>query len=335
MTDVLFSKLAPLCRANGWMAVIPLIERDKRPDMNGWPSCALTPLTDEQLAQHYVKNPRAGMGFATGGAEQIIAIDLDFLDEDAADKALALTIKHLGETPFIRIGKYPKRLLLYRYSEAHAVAGKFFGSFEVFSKVGVQVAFFGIHPATGQPYTWPAESPATLPPTAAPEVTHAAIRALIDDLRPLAPERQPRTHTGQGQGQGQKKVVQPWSSGQGSSDQTSGAVAAVMPELRAAHDPLEAAVEIIAESSEGNRYPTMFGCCVSLVALGVSDHAIRRAILPVYKERFSDMEWSRSRMEAMDTAIEWARKKFGDDAASLHSTPWAQSLADEFAAATA
>jgi Bifunctional DNA primase/polymerase, N-terminal len=332
MTDILFSKLAPRCRLNGWLAVIPIHANQKRPIPEGWPRYAQTPLTDAELSYHYTHNKYAGLGFAYGGSEHIIAVDLDFLDVDVADKALDLTVKHLGETPFIRIGKYPKRLHLYRYCGNESVGGKAFGGFEIFSAIGTQTVMFGVHPDTGQPYSWPNESPATLPPTAAPEVTHAAIRALIDELRPLAPERPSRTHAGQGQG---RSVEHQWSMDHGSSDRTSGAVADVMPALRAAHDPLEAAVELIAETSEGSRYPTMFGCVVALVMLGVSDNEIWRAILPAYQERFTEHEWSRSRFDAMESAIDWARKQVGDDAASLQSTPWAQSLADEFASATA
>ena len=329
MTDILFSELAPRCRSNGWLCVIPIHAKQKRPIPEGWPRYAQTPLNDAELSYYYAHNKYAGLGFAYGGSEQIIAVDLDFLDEDAADKALALTIKHLGDTPFIRIGKHPKRLLLYRYAGAESIGGKFFGSFEIFSAVGTQTVMFGIHPDTAQPYTWPNESPATLPPTAAPQVTHTAIRALIDNLRPLAPERPSRTNAGH------KRVVEPWSMAHGSSDRTSGAVSDVMPALRTAHDPIEAAVELFSETSEGTRYPTMFGCCVALVMLGVSDDEIWRAVLPAYRERFPDHEWSRSRLEAMESAIDWARKQVGDNAASLRSTPWAQSLADEFAAATA
>ena len=331
MTDILFSELAPRCRSNGWLSIIPIHSKQKRPIPDGWPRYAQTPLNDAELSHHYAHYKQAGLGFVYGGSEQIIAIDLDFIDKVAADKALALTIKHLGETPFIRIGKPPKRLLLYRYAEAESIGAKFFGSFEIFSAVGTQTVMFGVHPDTGQPYSWPNESPATLPPSAAPEVTHVAISALINELRPLAPERPSRTNTGQGH----KRVVVPWSMDHGSSDRTSGAVAEVMPALRAAHDPLEVAVELIAETSEGSRYPTMFGCCVALVMLGVSDNEIWRALLPVYKERFTDHEWSRSRFDAMETAIDWARKQVGDDVAALRSTSWAQSLADEFAAATA
>ena len=100
MADILFSELAPRCRANGWMAIIPVHEKQKRPIPDGWPRYAQSPLTDAELAQYYAHKRRAGLGFAYGGSEQIIAVDLDFLDEATADEACAAT--RLRDSPRIR-----------------------------------------------------------------------------------------------------------------------------------------------------------------------------------------------------------------------------------------
>src|SRR5690554_2294128 len=42
------------------------------------------------------------------------ALDLDILDQDLADQVYALAVEHLGPTPFVRVGRAPKSLLIYR-----------------------------------------------------------------------------------------------------------------------------------------------------------------------------------------------------------------------------
>jgi hypothetical protein len=86
---------------------------------------------------------------------RIIGIDLDVLDAAAADRLLSLTQGHLGATPLIRVGRAPKRLLVYRAmgiipSRSIALSC---GNIDIIGERRQFVAY-GIHPDTKRPYHW-------------------------------------------------------------------------------------------------------------------------------------------------------------------------------------
>ena len=109
----------------------------------------------------------------------LMAVDIDILDAE-----LALEVEHqalavLGETPLLRIGCAPKRLLLYR---CQFPATKLYfdeGGVELLSE-GNQFVAFGMHPGTGRPYEWPTGfSPENVALSDVPLVTPEQVRALI------------------------------------------------------------------------------------------------------------------------------------------------------------
>ncbi|MCQ8784324.1 bifunctional DNA primase/polymerase [Mangrovibrevibacter kandeliae] len=86
-----------------------------------------------------------------GGA--VAALDIDI----AEDGKLALHIERLarerlGDTPALRIGKPPKRLLVYRATEPFAGIRR--APLEMLC-LGQQFVASAEHPDTGQPYAWP------------------------------------------------------------------------------------------------------------------------------------------------------------------------------------
>jgi hypothetical protein len=97
----------------------------------------------------------AGVGIKLG--DGLVALDVDILDADLADRVEMLALTELGIAP-CRVGRAPKRLLLYaldggempyrklRLNDGQAV--------EVLTE-GRQFVASGVHPATGKPYTWP------------------------------------------------------------------------------------------------------------------------------------------------------------------------------------
>ena len=97
--------------------------------------------------------PEAGIGIATG---RVIGIDIDVLsDPQLAKRIEDLAREMLGDTPALRIGRAPKRLLVYRADRP----------FKGFKRppidvlgLGQQFVAYGLHPETGQPYDWPLES---------------------------------------------------------------------------------------------------------------------------------------------------------------------------------
>lgn len=99
--------------------------------------------------------------------DNLIAFDIDVLDEALADECEAIVEAELGETDLCRIGRWPKRLLLYRLQGEmgrSARTGKYGGHMvELLHGNGRQFVAYGIHPGTGEPYEWEAGSPADTP----------------------------------------------------------------------------------------------------------------------------------------------------------------------------
>ena len=129
--------------------------------------------------------PDAGVGVACG---HIVALDIDVMDAEAVERIETLAKARLGDTPAIRIGRAPKRLLVYR-------ADKPFGSIkrhplEILGR-GAQFVAYADHPDTGQPYAWPYDSLVDLQLSALPEITEAQARAFLDEACELVPEALP------------------------------------------------------------------------------------------------------------------------------------------------
>lgn len=133
--------------------------------------------------------PAAGIGIAAG---RIIGIDIDVLDSSAvAHEIEALAKRLLGDTPAVRIGRAPKRLLVYR--AVQPFAGFKYPPIEVLG-LGQQFIAYGIHPDTGQPYYWPVSTLADLSPEELPAITEAQAREFAKEAYLLIPaDLRPRT----------------------------------------------------------------------------------------------------------------------------------------------
>lgn len=102
-------------------------------------------------------------------------------------------------------------------------------------------------------------------------------------------------------------------------------VAAVLPTLKAAADPLTTAGQIIASADVGGRHPAMFGVVASLVRLGFTDRQIWDAASPAFLSHFRNPSEQRTRRGAIASALRWARDEIGADTKSLE-TPAIKSL---------
>ncbi|MFN3578809.1 MAG: PriCT-2 domain-containing protein, partial [Tabrizicola sp.] len=133
--------------------------------------------------------PDCGVGIV-GGA--VAALDIDIAD----DGALALRIERLarerlGDTPALRIGKPPKRLLVYRTREPFAGIRR--APLEMLC-LGQQFVAYAKHPDTGQPYAWPDEGLADLDIGSLPEIDAAQAAAFLDEaLALIPPELRPKS----------------------------------------------------------------------------------------------------------------------------------------------
>ncbi len=128
--------------------------------------------------------PECGIGLVGG---MVAAVDIDVVE----DAKLALQIEQLarerlGDTPALRIGKAPKRMLIYR--TATPFRGIKRHPLEVLC-LGQQFVAYANHPDTGAPYAWPEEGLADLDITELPEITSEMARAFLDEAYALLPEQ--------------------------------------------------------------------------------------------------------------------------------------------------
>ena len=145
--------------------------------------------TTENEVDIWADWPEAGIGIAAG---KVIGIDIDVQSSDAlAHEIEALAKQMLGETPAIRIGKAPKRLLVYRAAEPFR--GFKYPPIEVLGQ-NQQFVGFAIHPETGQPYDWPVDSLADIDLKSLPSITEAQARSFAEAAYQLIPvDERPKT----------------------------------------------------------------------------------------------------------------------------------------------
>ncbi|MDK9720411.1 MAG: PriCT-2 domain-containing protein [Rhodospirillales bacterium] len=130
--------------------------------------------------------PDCAIGMACG---TVVGIDIDVLDSGLAHRIEELAREMLGDTPLLRIGKAPKRLLVYRTDEPFS--GPKRQPLEILG-LGRQFVAFAVHPDTGRAYEWPEDSPLSVAFSDLPAITKdqaavwldAAWAVLPDDLKP-------------------------------------------------------------------------------------------------------------------------------------------------------
>ncbi|NRP31879.1 MULTISPECIES: DUF3987 domain-containing protein [unclassified Aliiroseovarius] len=126
--------------------------------------------------------PECGVGLV-GGA--VAAVDIDVVeDAELALRIERLARERLGDTPALRIGKAPKRMLMYRTETPFRGIKRH--PLEVLC-LGQQFVAYANHPDTGAPYAWPEEGLADLDITELPEITAEMARAFLDEAYALLP----------------------------------------------------------------------------------------------------------------------------------------------------
>jgi Bifunctional DNA primase/polymerase, N-terminal len=284
----MFATLAPRLRDNGWASVIPVANPGKCPLISGWQAYNRAAPTEVEVDLWCSAHPCAGIGLAYG-PDRVLGVDLDFLDVGTAASAEAAVVDVLGINDCVRIGRSPKRLLLYRAAPGLVVPGKAFGGYELFSTT-CQTVLFGTHPDTGQPYYWPARSPEDISPQDLPVATQEALNTLIGALEPLCGRL------------GRKYPQSPIPPAHGRVAQW----------LQAFNDPdgkpvdlCRAAVEVAPEGA--------------LVRIGLSDAEIITNLILPYLDRFDRREQP-ARQTAIMSGLRWARQEIGPDAATIADT---------------
>jgi hypothetical protein len=164
---------------NGYRPV-PIYNRQKRPRGTNWRADAVhnPPLWAGQAPE----DEALSTGIATG---EVVAIDIDVSHQTLVDQLVHMVETLLGVTPLVRLGRVPKTLMVYRCAVPFTklstddfvlCGGK--AHVEILAD-GQQFVADGIHPDTGQPYTWTSGSPTDMPLAALPLVTEDEARAVI------------------------------------------------------------------------------------------------------------------------------------------------------------
>ena len=178
----IYSKAASQLLANGYEPV-PIRPGSKVPGVSRWSAVTIDETRVEEWSGRFQDH---AVGLRTGS---LVGLDIDLLDADLAHRIHGLASRRLGET-LVRVGLWPKRLLLYRTAEPGAKLAA--PGVEVLG-TGQQFVAFGIHPGTGQPYYWPdGETPLEVPLDDLPLVDMEAIGAFLAEASALLPGRQGR-----------------------------------------------------------------------------------------------------------------------------------------------
>jgi len=177
-----FAETAPLLLEGGYTP-IPL--NGKKPTVRNWNKFTPYSIDLDYLIRQF---PEKNVGILTG---EVLVIDIDILDNADAHRMAATALEIIGWTELIRIGKEPKRALLYRTEQPRQK--QTIGEVEILGK-GQQLAVYGIHPDTGKPYHWPLESLIDCPLHQLPLAEEDNIRSFVAEAaqRQRLPQTQRR-----------------------------------------------------------------------------------------------------------------------------------------------
>lgn len=178
--------------SNGY-SILPVAPGTKKPgrltrgtwsDYPEWNRHSERPTTEIEL-KSWSRWPGCGIGIV-GGA--VAAVDIDIADNpELALEIEQLARARLGDTPAIRIGQAPKRMLVYRTSAPFKGLKRH--PLEVLC-LGQQFVAYAIHPATGEPYAWPEEGLADIDVASLPEIDEDMARAFLDEAYSRLPAEQ-------------------------------------------------------------------------------------------------------------------------------------------------
>jgi bifunctional DNA primase/polymerase-like protein/primase-like protein len=170
--------------------IIPIAPNQKYPGqfigdawrpMSGWQKYAYEIPSEFQIGI-WETYPDAGVGIPCGN---IVGFDIDVVEDPAlVHKIEQLAREMLGDTPLVRIGQAPKKMLVYRAAKPFRGMKKH--PIEVLA-LGNQFVAYGIHPGTGKPYSWPMDTPDDTDVSELPEVTEKQAQEWLEKAFELIP----------------------------------------------------------------------------------------------------------------------------------------------------
>jgi hypothetical protein len=169
---------------------MPLPVRGKIPPLTAWQKKTETN-PDEIDVWSKVFPDAKSTGLLT---QKLPALDLDILDEQAAEAAEQLVRERFEEKGYVlvRIGRAPKRAIPFRTNDPFkkilvnliAPNGNEGQKIELLAD-GQQLVSFGLHEDTGQPYRWFGGEPGAIKREDLPYIHEAEAQQLVDDIADL------------------------------------------------------------------------------------------------------------------------------------------------------
>ena len=172
-----FAQHADALVNNGWRP-LPGYADTKRPSINGWSTYnARQWLPEELKTMIATRGQQEGQVICLAVQREIVAIDLDIEDEGQA-KAIEQFFPILGITPLIRIGRAPRKLLIFRNDGS--IRSRKLHPIEIFAGSG-EIVGFGYHVKAGRDYQWPIKSPLELSTNSSeiPTISNAQLEAFL------------------------------------------------------------------------------------------------------------------------------------------------------------
>jgi hypothetical protein len=180
-----YADTAPAALANGW-APVPLHAQTKVPNRKGWPQRIL--MSPERLRCEVMRElswrgdaDRRGCACGIVVPSDVLFVDVDIIDAETNAKVRAIigaTLKMTQpELRMARIGRSPKFLMGFGVTPG-TVRSRKLGGVELFCGSG-QIAAFGVHEKTGQPYAWGPRSPLNTRPEELAQVTAGQVEAFV------------------------------------------------------------------------------------------------------------------------------------------------------------
>jgi hypothetical protein len=185
---ITFAAVAQPLAELGWRP-FPGSQASKTPAMRGWPGLNHAEWDGADLAAAINDyQPVDNYCCCLAVQSEIVAIDLDIIDQEQAAFADGLANDILGTSPLVRIGFAPKQIRIYR--GADQIRSRKLHPLEIFSGSGQFIAY-GWHEKAGRPYIWPQHSPVDVRPDSdtIPLVTRAQLDRFSAELFKVVPRR--------------------------------------------------------------------------------------------------------------------------------------------------
>jgi RecA-family ATPase len=162
---------------------LPIPTTGKRPAVAGWTDIAASEAIIESWGKLYPAALNTGILTRTTPA-----VDIDVNDADVAEEIEAALWDMIGSRGIVRFGQPPKRAVLFRAelpftkisTPTFTAPNGLQHHVEVLCN-GQQIVVLGVHPVTGNPYTWHGGEPGDVPRYDLPELTQELAQAFITE----------------------------------------------------------------------------------------------------------------------------------------------------------